>query len=201
MPHWLAVTSTVFGVVVVLELPDKTALATLMLATRHKPVPVFWGAALAFVVQTVVAVFAGFLFGQLPREPIRIAAGLLFLAMAILIARRDPAAEKWVETEQLAREERRHQRPFMMAFTLVFLAEWGDLTQLATAALQAHYGRTIADTLTVFGAATAALWAVAGLAVVLGNRLGAALPERGLQLAAAAVMTLAGFLLIIGVLG
>ena len=57
---------TVYGIVFVAELPDKTALAALVLATRHKPMPVFIGSALALAVQSLVAVAAGQLLTLLP---------------------------------------------------------------------------------------------------------------------------------------
>ena len=53
----------------------------------------------------------------------------------------------------------------------------------------------------VFSASTAALSAVSALAVALGNRLGALVPEVPLQWAAAAVMVAIGLLLISGLLG
>ena len=197
MPHWLALSITVFGVIFVLELPDKTALAALLLATRHHPVPVFVGTAAAFVVQSAVAVFAGTIFALLPREPVRIGAGLLFLVMAGVLVRRNLRHEEAEEESQIARQEPRHRRAAVTAFSVVFVAEWGDLTQLATAALQARYR----DAVVVFSASTAALWAVSALAVALGNRLGALVPEVPLQWAAAAVMVAIGLLLITGILG
>jgi len=63
----LGLAFTVFTVIFLLELPDKTALAALLLATRHRPLPVFLGAAAAFVIQSMVAVLAGSLLGLLPR--------------------------------------------------------------------------------------------------------------------------------------
>ena len=84
MTHALGLGFTVFTVIFLLELPDKTALAALLLATRHRPLPVFLGAAAAFVIQSAVAVVAGSLLSLLPREPIRIGAGILFLGMAAL---------------------------------------------------------------------------------------------------------------------
>jgi putative Ca2+/H+ antiporter (TMEM165/GDT1 family) len=195
--HVLGIGSTVFTVIFLLELPDKTALAALLLATRHRPVPVFLGAAAAFVIQSAVAVVAGSLLGLLPREPIRIGAGLLFLVMAALLVRRNLRAEEAGEERAVAQEEARHRRPFVTAFSVVFVAEWGDLTQLATAALQARYQQPVA----VFVAATLALWAVSAIAVTLGNRLGAWIPERPLQFAAAGVMVLVAIALITGVLG
>jgi len=195
--HALGLGFTVFAIIFLLELPDKTALATLLLATRHRPLPIFLGSAAAFVIQSAVAVAAGSLLSLLPREPIRIGAGLLFLLMAAVIVRQNLKKEEVKEKGDIEREEQRHRRPFATAFLLVFVAEWGDLTQLATAALQARYR----DAVTVFAAATIALWAVAAIAVVLGNRLGAWIPQRPLQFAAAGVMVLAAIALITGILG
>jgi len=195
--HALGLGFTVFTVIFLLELPDKTALAALLLATRHRPLPVFLGAAAAFVIQSAVAILAGSLLSLLPREPIRVGAGLLFLGMAALLIRRNLRKDEADEARVVEQEEARHRRPFVTAFTLVFVAEWGDLTQLATAALQARYQQP----LVVFVAATLALWAVSAIAVLLGNRLGAWVPQRPLQFAAAGVMVLVAIALITGLLG
>jgi len=195
--HALGLGFTVFTVIFLLELPDKTALAALLLATRHRPLPVFLGAAAAFVIQSAVAVAAGSLLSLLPREPIRIGAGILFLGMAALLVRRNLRKDEADEQRAVEQEEVRHRRPFMTAFTVVFVAEWGDLTQLATAALQARYQQPVV----VFVASTLALWAVSAIAVALGNRLGAWIPERPLQFAAAGVMVLVAIALISGLLG
>ncbi|TME88818.1 MAG: TMEM165/GDT1 family protein [Chloroflexi bacterium] len=197
MTHALGLGFTVFTVIFLLELPDKTALAALLLATRHRPLPVFLGAAAAFVIQSAVAVAAGSLLSLLPREPIRIGAGLLFLGMAALLIRRNLRKDEADEERAVDQEEARHRRPFITAFSVVFVAEWGDLTQLATAALQARYQQPVV----VFVAATLALWAVCAIAVALGNRLGAWVPERPLQFAAAGVMVLVAIALITGLLG
>ena len=196
MTHAIGLAVTVFTVIFLLELPDKTALATLVLATRHRPLPVFLGAAAAFVIQSAVAVAAGSLLSLLPHEPIRIGAGLLFLAMAAVIIGQNLRRKRLDERREVEKEDRRHRRPFVTAFTVVFIGEWGDLTQLATAALQARYS----EPLVVFAAATLALWLVSGIAVTLGNRLGAWVPERPLQLVAAAVMVVVAIALISGVL-
>jgi putative Ca2+/H+ antiporter (TMEM165/GDT1 family) len=195
--HALGLGFTVFTVIFLLELPDKTALAALLLATRHRALPVFLGAAAAFVIQSVVAVVAGSLLSLLPREPIRIGAGILFLGMAALLVRRNLHKDEADEARAVEQEEGRHRQPFITAFTVVFVAEWGDLTQLATAALQARYQQPVV----VFVAATLALWAVSAIAVALGNRLGAWIPERPLQFAAAGVMVLVAIALITGLLG
>jgi len=86
------------------------------------------GAWLAFLVQTAVAVAAGSLLELLPSQPVRVAAGLSFLVFAVLALRRkqaDPELPKvWARA-----------KPWVASFLVVFVAEWGDLTQLASAAL------------------------------------------------------------------
>lgn len=197
MAHELSLGVTVFVVIFLLELPDKTALATLLLATRHRPLPVLYGAAAAFAVQSAVAVVAGSVFALLPRTPVRVGAGLLFLVIAGFLIRENLKQVEAKEQREIELEERRHRRPFITAFMVVFVAEWGDLTQLGTAAFQARYQ----SPLLVFGAATLALWCVSGLAVGLGNRLGSWIPERPLQFAAAGLMVILGVALISGLLG
>jgi putative Ca2+/H+ antiporter (TMEM165/GDT1 family) len=188
---------TVFVVIFLIELPDKTAVAALLLATRHRPIPVFVGAAAAFFVQSLVAVIAGSVFALLPRQPVRIGAGILFLAMAALLIRQNLKKVEAQEAVEVEREEARYRRPFLTAFMVVFVAEWGDLSQLATAAFQARYREPVI----VFIAATLALWSVSAIAVGLGNRLGKWIPERPLQFAAAGVMVLVAVALITGFVG
>jgi putative Ca2+/H+ antiporter (TMEM165/GDT1 family) len=84
---------SVFGVIFLAELPDKTALAALVLATKYRPLPVFLGAALALTVQSLVAVAAGGLLSLLPSHPVHIGAGILFLVFAVLMWRRHHGEE------------------------------------------------------------------------------------------------------------
>lgn len=197
MPGWLTIFVTVFAVVFLVELPDKTALATVVLATRHRPLPVFAGVALAFVVQSLVAVLAGSLIAFLPRELIRIGAGLLFIVLAGVVVWRTRRQASAPTEGQLPGEGPGRERPFLTAFTLIMVAEWGDLSQLATVAFQARYNQAVV----VFTSATLALWVVTALAVGVGNRLGALLPERPVQYAAAGLMVIIGLILISGVVG
>jgi putative Ca2+/H+ antiporter (TMEM165/GDT1 family) len=117
--------------------------------------------------------------------------------MAAFLVRRNLRKTEREETQEVRREERRHRQPLVTAFMVVFVAEWGDLTQLATAALQAQYKQP----LIVFTAAVLALWLVTAIAVGLGNRLGAWIPEKPLQFVAAGVMVLVAIALISGLLG
>ena len=187
--------ATVFGVIFIAELPDKTAVAALVLATRHRPMPVFLGTALALVVQSLVAVAAGGLLSLLPARPVHIAAGLLFLVSAVFMWRRDEEEEETRDANDTGKPEE-FRRALWKSFLVVFIAEWGDLTQLGTAALAARYRAPV----TVFLAASCALCAVAALAVFLGNRLSAVIHPRHTQRAAAIVFVLLGVGLLSGLI-
>lgn len=183
---------SVLGVVFVAELPDKTALAALVLATRHRPVPVFVGAAGALTVQSIVAVAAGQLLSLLPARPVHIVAGLVFLVSAVVMWRRRQDDEEDVPRDAPGG----FWRSAWVVFLVVFIAEWGDLTQLATATLAARYHAPFV----VFAGATLALWAVAAIAVFVGNRAGKLLDPRVTQRVAAVVFAVLGAALLAGFL-
>ena len=73
---------------------------------------------------------------------------------------------------------------------VIFIAEWGDLTQILTANLAARYH----SVLSVGIGALAALWTVAAIAVVSGTGLLRVLSVRTLRLATTVVLlVLAGY--------
>jgi Ca2+/H+ antiporter, TMEM165/GDT1 family len=183
---------SIFAVIFVAELPDKTALASLVLATRHRALPVLAGAAAALAIQSLVAVIAGSLLGLLPPRAVHIGSGVLFLVSAIVMWRKheeEPEAGK--DGDQVG-----FAKAFTMSFMVVFVAEWGDLTQIATAGFAAHSRQPVL----VFCAATAALWAVAALAVIVGKHAGHLMNPKITQKVAAVLFALVGVALITGVL-
>jgi putative Ca2+/H+ antiporter (TMEM165/GDT1 family) len=190
-----ALFTTVFGVIFLAELPDKTALAALVLATRHKPLPVLLGAASALTVQSGVAVAAGHLVSLLPPRPVHVVAGLVFFVSAVLMWRRNEEAE---EADAEARASSPggdgFWRTAWLSFVVVFIAEWGDLTQLATAALAARYH----SPWVVFAGSALALWAVATLAVSVGHRAGKLLDPEVTKRGAAVLFALVGVALLAG---
>jgi putative Ca2+/H+ antiporter (TMEM165/GDT1 family) len=193
VPPLLKLLVTVYGVVFVAELPDKTALAALVLATRHKAMPVFLGSAAALAVQSLVAVAAGQLLTLLPARPVHVVAGVVFLVSAIVMWMRHEDADE-------VRPDDSKMTGFWSStwtvFGIVFIAEWGDLTQLTTGALAARYAAPVA----VFLGATAALWTVAALATFVGGRVGKLLSGSLLQRIAATLFALVGVALVVGVL-
>jgi putative Ca2+/H+ antiporter (TMEM165/GDT1 family) len=114
----------VFGVIFVAELPDKTALAALVLATQYYPLPVFVGAGLALTVQSVVAVVAGGMLSMLPARRVHVGAGLLFLACALLMWRRAPDSDaEHCGLPQESAGPPGFTRALARVFVVVFIAE------------------------------------------------------------------------------
>ena len=81
----LRIALSVYGLIFIAELPDKTALAALVLATRHRPLPVFVGAAVALAIQSLVAVAAGQLIALLPARIVHVVAGIVFIGSGIVM--------------------------------------------------------------------------------------------------------------------
>ena len=184
--------ATTFGLIFLAELPDKTAMATVVMASRKHPVAVFGGVASAFLIQSGVAVAFGSLFGLLPPFLVRLAAGGLFLAFAYVEWSRPPEPE-----EDIALSPKSDRRTILQtawsAFLVIFVAEWGDLTQLATAALEAKYKKPA----TIFLASVCALWLVSALAAAAGHRLRRLISPARLQRLAAAAFAAAGLVLLV----
>jgi putative Ca2+/H+ antiporter (TMEM165/GDT1 family) len=182
----LVLVLTVFGIVFIGELPDKTAVASLVLGARYSPLPVLAGVWAAFAVHVVVAVAAGSFVAALPRRPVELVTAALFLAGAVLLLRSDPekSAEEGEHEVEGISGERKSLAVVGASFMVVLVAEFGDLTQILTATLAARYH----DPVGVGIGALLALWAVSGLAVAFGQTLLKVVPLRRVQQAAAVVL-------------
>jgi putative Ca2+/H+ antiporter (TMEM165/GDT1 family) len=161
----LHIIMAVFPVIFIGELPDKTMFASLVLASRGKPLSVWFGAAAAFLAHVLIAVTVGVgLFKLLPHRWVEVFVTLLFAVGAIFAFKE---ANEEDEEALVEKEEHSHRRMLTVAFSVIFIAEWGDLTQILTANMAAHYHSPFS----VGIGATLALWAVAALAVVSGQGL------------------------------
>jgi putative Ca2+/H+ antiporter (TMEM165/GDT1 family) len=168
----ISVVLAAFVLVLPVELPDKTLFASLVLATRFPPLPVFVGVGTAFGLQVAIAVTAGSLLSLLPGALVSAVVAVLFLTGAVLLWRE---ARKGAEGEEAAAEARENTsfvRAAAISFGVLFAAEWGDLSQLATAGLAARY----AEPVSVFVGSWAALLVISGLAAFLGRKLADRLP-------------------------
>jgi putative Ca2+/H+ antiporter (TMEM165/GDT1 family) len=165
-----------FGVILLVELPDKTLVASLVLATRYRPRPVLLGVAIAFAVQCVIAAAAGGVITLLPRRAVEAVVAALFAIGSALLIR-----ESLGETDQVELAETREAAPFWRvvstSFAVLFAAEWGDASQIATAGLVARQGGVAHAVGTAVGA-WCALVVVAALAVVAGKLVVRRIPLR-----------------------
>jgi putative Ca2+/H+ antiporter (TMEM165/GDT1 family) len=150
-------------VVFIGELPDKTMFASLVLATKGRPRQVWLGAGAAFLVHVAIAVTVGVaLFALLPKRALDAVVAAMFFFGAIYAWREGRKREEPVDQKQTSRHG-----AILTAFAVIFLAEWGDLTQILTANLAAKYHAP----LSVAVGSVLALWAVAALAVASGQSL------------------------------
>ena len=180
----LAVIATVFGLIFVAELPDKTAVATLVLATKYPARWVFSGIAAAFVVHVVIAVAAGSLIALLPRRPVEAVVGVLFLVGAVLLWREASGDDEEEDEADEVPEDAGFFKIAGLGFGVIMVAEFGDLTQILTANLAAKYS----DPLSVGLGAVLALWAVALVAIFGGKTLLRVIPIVWIVRVAAVVM-------------
>jgi putative Ca2+/H+ antiporter (TMEM165/GDT1 family) len=168
----LAALAVTFGTIFLVELPDKTFIATLVLSTRYRPLAVWVGVGLAFGVQTLLAVTVGALATLLPDAVVQGAAALIFLAGAVVLFRSAPGADAGEQQQEeefsaKATASRTGLRAVTTSFLVLFTAEWGDLSQLLTISMVARFDERVS----VFIGAWAALLTVSGLAVLAGRVL------------------------------
>jgi putative Ca2+/H+ antiporter (TMEM165/GDT1 family) len=166
MPE-LAVIGIAFAVTFLAELPDKSMFASLVLATRYRSGAVWTGVAAAFAVHMAIAVTAGQLLALLPHRVVDGVVAWLFVVGAVylwVISFR-PARLEGTEAARQGGRSPSFLRIVATSFTVIFLAEWGDITQLTAANLAARY-----NPLLVFTGATLGLWTVAAIAVSVGAK-------------------------------
>ena len=166
MPY-LAVIAVAFTLTFLAELPDKSMFASLVLGTRYRPSWVWAGAAAAFTVHMAIAVTVGQLLALLPDRVVQAVVAALFIAgsgyLWLTSLRREE--HEGVDAARQGARSASFARVAGTSFTIVFLAEWGDITQITAANLAARY-----DPVLVFAGGTLGLWAVAGVAVSVGAK-------------------------------
>jgi putative Ca2+/H+ antiporter (TMEM165/GDT1 family) len=183
----IAVLATVFAVTFVVELPDKSLFASLVLATRYQPWPVWAGVAAAFTVHVGLAITAGSLLTVAPQQIVQLVTAALFLGGAVWMLRSGSGRE-----DEPGRDAARFGaarlsmlRIWATSFAVIFVGEWGDITQITTVNFAARYH----SVLLVGAAAALALWAVSGLAVFLGPKVLVRIPRRWVRLVGAVALT------------
>jgi putative Ca2+/H+ antiporter (TMEM165/GDT1 family) len=123
----------------VLELPDKTMIATIVMSTRARPLSIALGASAGFVVHMGIAVAAGGLLTLLPgRVKDGIVAALFLGGAAYLFFSSEESEEEKGEREASREHRSTALREMITAFGVIFVGEFGDLTQIQAATLAAR---------------------------------------------------------------
>ena len=179
-PESLSISFSSFTLVALAEIGDKSQLVCMTLAARHRHWPVILGAATASILLNTLAVLFGA--GVAAWVPERVTAGLvavLFGAFGIhaLYAQDDDGAGEVAE--------RSGHGIFVTTLLLIFVAEFGDKTQIAVAGLAGSF-----DPFPVWLGATGALLMVSVLGVWAGRTLLQRLPLLWLRRISGAVFLL-----------
>ena len=182
----LAVIGAVFAVIFVGELPDKTMVAALVMSTRGRPFAVWLGSAGAFAVHVVIATTLGTVVFHLlsPRVVDAVVAVIFLVGACLAVAEAIREHRSKDHPEPVPVPPSRPGRTAATAFAVIFAAEWGDLTQLLTANLAAHYH----DPLSVATGAILALWAVSAIAVTGGRWLSSVIDAVAMRIGTAVLL-------------
>ena len=183
-----------FIAIFVAELPDKTLFATLLLSTRFKrELPVWIGVTCGYSIHVVLAVVLGSALSNLPERPIHLAVGLMFSIGGVVTWRSTVDASEHQSAEHSVRS---FLSIVWTAASVIAVAEFADLTQLATAGFAARFE----DPIGVGIGSILALSSASGCAVLLGAWLQRVAPLRMIQRVAAALFVVIGMTTIIGAL-
>jgi putative Ca2+/H+ antiporter (TMEM165/GDT1 family) len=182
----LLIAAIVLGTVFVVEMPDNSGLASLVLGTRYRPMGVLAGTFAAFALHAVLAVTCGSLLSLLPHRIVQIVVAVVFLIGAVLVLRTDADDD---DEARLKANATGFWSVAATSFGVIALAELGDLSDITMANLAARYH----DPVPVLIGSVLGLWLVAALAITGGRGLLRILPMRWIsRLAALLMVVMAG---------
>jgi putative Ca2+/H+ antiporter (TMEM165/GDT1 family) len=168
----------IMALMFVLELPDKTFLATVIMATKARPLMIVIGGSLALTIQMGLAVGAGTLLTFFPVHWKDLIVGVLFLAgAAYLLFVPESAEEEKGRREATLENTGTRWKEISTAFAVIFIGEFGDLTQIQAANLEAKFHRP----LEVFLASSLALIAVSFIGAYGGRALQRVIPLKRIR--------------------
>ena len=157
---WLSSAGATFLLIVLAEIGDKSQLVCMTLAARHRGLPVVLGAVTAFAILNLLAVaFGAAVAAWLPTWLVTAAVAILFAFFGVQSLRFE------AEEDDNGIAEKPGHGIFATTFLMIFLAEFGDKTQIAVAGL----GST-ADANATWLGATLALTTTSILGVYAGRR-------------------------------
>lgn len=152
------------------EMGDKTQLSILLLSSKTQEYfRLLLGVMLAFLLADGIAILLGsWVTSVIPVHLVKIVSGLVFILFGLLILKGDRDDD--TEESNLSAG-----RAFVSGFTMIFLSEWGDKTQIASALFAAEY-----DPKMVFIGVMIALLILSVMAIFLGKFLSSRIDRRAI---------------------
>ncbi len=188
----------IFALIFLLELPDKTMIATIVMSTRARPSSIVVGASTGFVVQMGIAVVAGGLLTLLPVHVKDVIVAVLFFGGAAYLLLTHEEKEEAVGKREASSEHRSTRlREMTTAFSVIFIAEFGDLTQIQAA----NFTVKTHQPLEVFFAASLALICVSCLGAYGGRYLQRYVPLRWIRFGGGLIFLGLGIYSIVNMVG
>ena len=168
---------TVFVIIFVAEIPDKTMVSSILLGSKYNGLLVWLGAAFAFAIQVTISVTVGTVITLIPHNILEGIIAAVFLAGGIYLILTNEK-EQIEEGEKLAQTPKKHMRKVLLtSFGVTFLGEFGDLTQIATINLEAKYHQALSVALGAF----LGLVAVVSIGIIGGKSLLKVLPTNRIR--------------------
>ncbi len=173
------------------EIGDKSQIVCMTLAARHRGLPVLLGAVVAFAVLNLLAVVFGVIVANsIPEIYVASVVALLFLLFGLQSLFSGQEDINQDEAPKLSSHSL-----LITAFLMIFIAEFGDKTQIAVAGLSARF-----DAAGVWLGATLALTVTSALAVWVGRRLLQRIPIHLMQRLSGMVFLLIGLFAVMQIL-
>jgi len=176
----LSVSLSTFVLIALAEVGDKSQLVCMALAARHRHWPVILGATVAFLILNTLAVlFGAGIAAWIPERVTSAVVAVLFGAFAIHILFNQADGESGEMVEKTG------HGIFLTTLLLIFVAEFGDKTQIAVAGLASSFAP-----LHVWFGATAALVTISALGVWAGRTVLQRIPLQWLHRVSGALFLL-----------
>jgi Ca2+/H+ antiporter, TMEM165/GDT1 family len=178
-----------FIAIILAELGDKTQLSILVLSVKtDKHLQLFLGVVIAFIIVDGIAILTGaWITTFIPILYLKIASAIIFLVFGIwtlLSLRKKESEEK--------PNESRFKGAFLTGFAMIFVAEWGDKTQIASAVFATQYNPYL-----VFAGVVLALATISAAAIYLGKFISQKINKRTMTKVAGIVFLASGILFLV----
>ncbi|VVB72018.1 Uncharacterised protein [uncultured archaeon] len=163
------------------EMGDKTQLSVLLLSSRTREyAQLLLGVMLAFLLADGFAILVGsWVTNVIPIHLVKLISGAVFIFFGILILKGDHDEDPEGDLSP--------KNAFISGFSMIFLSEWGDKTQIASALFATEY-----DPRLVFIGVMTALLILTIMAIYLGRFLAARLDRKVITRVAGVVFLLIG---------